>query len=426
MPRFRWKGAKPSVITLADQARDQGQWERAAGYYRDALSRNPQRPPIWVQYGHVLKEAGHLADAERAYRTALAYDPRIADTHLQLGHVLRIQGKKVEARAAYLLAFALDPSLNGASFEFAQLGWSEAHVSELRGMLGTDITDPPKLGRWQMSVDGTSLVAPEAAADACERFALALESAGHTEAACYVFEAAAELDLSLPHLQVSWGGPMNGQQGRQQIFLDLINAVTPVAIIETGTYRGTTTEWIAEVFNGPIFTCEINKRFFVQSRRKLSRFPNITILNMDSREFLKRIVGQSLDRQQPLLFYLDAHWRDDLPLYGEARFILETCPMSVLVIDDFQVPFDDGYGFDDYGPGRRFSLEILGWLKDTPQRIFFPILPSSEETGAKRGAVVIASESMCTPVSLLSSLKGESWLEWRREEAATDTGFARK
>jgi tetratricopeptide (TPR) repeat protein len=153
MPRFRQKRAKPSVITLADRARDAGQWEVAAEHYRDALHRKPQNPPIWVQYGHVLKESGHLAEAEKAYRTALAYDPRIADSHLQLGHVLKIQDKKEEARAAYLRAIALDPSLNGASLEFAQLGWSETHLSELRCMLAREIADPAMLA----SMNGESV-----------------------------------------------------------------------------------------------------------------------------------------------------------------------------------------------------------------------------------------------------------------------------
>src|SRR6266446_3756091 len=143
MPRFRRNRTKPSVITLADRARDTGQWERAAEYYREALRRNAQNPPIWVQYGHVLKETGYLAEAEKAYRTALAYDPRIADSHVQLGHVLKIQGKKEEARAAYLRAVAFDPSLEGASFELAALGWSDAHFSELRGMLRPGVSHPP-------------------------------------------------------------------------------------------------------------------------------------------------------------------------------------------------------------------------------------------------------------------------------------------
>jgi GT2 family glycosyltransferase/tetratricopeptide (TPR) repeat protein len=136
MLRFGQKRARPTVITLADQARDQRQWERAAGYYREALRRRPQNPPIWVQYGHVLKESGHLAEAEKAYRTALACDSRNGDSYIQLGHVLKIQGKSKEARTAYLRALALDPSLTDVLSEFAQLGWSDAHISEFRGMLG--------------------------------------------------------------------------------------------------------------------------------------------------------------------------------------------------------------------------------------------------------------------------------------------------
>src|SRR5437588_6823660 len=130
---------KPSVITLADQARDARQWEIAAAHYREALQRNRNNSPIWVQLGHVLKASGRLAEAESAYFTALAYDRRAADPYVQLGHVLKIQGKKPEARTAYLRAFALDPSLRAPSYELTQLGWSEAHISELRSAFGTDI-----------------------------------------------------------------------------------------------------------------------------------------------------------------------------------------------------------------------------------------------------------------------------------------------
>jgi glycosyltransferase involved in cell wall biosynthesis len=152
MPRFRRKRVKPSAITLADRARDAGQWEVAAEYYRGALRRKPENPPIWVQYGHALKESGRLAEAEKAYRTALAYDPRNADSHLQLGHVLKIQGKKEEAQTAYLRAVALGSSLNPASLEFAQLGWSQAHISMLRGMFDPNVPDPIAL----QGVDGAS------------------------------------------------------------------------------------------------------------------------------------------------------------------------------------------------------------------------------------------------------------------------------
>src|SRR5271167_5136651 len=91
LPRLGLMRRKPDVITLADRARDAGQWGLAAQLYCKALARNPRNPPIWVQYGHALKESGELrdpeklAEAEVAYRQALSLDPSSADSYLQLG-----------------------------------------------------------------------------------------------------------------------------------------------------------------------------------------------------------------------------------------------------------------------------------------------------------------------------------------------------
>jgi Glycosyltransferase family 9 (heptosyltransferase)/Tetratricopeptide repeat len=132
--RFR---RKREAVLFADRARDAGQWDLAARFYRKALNRNPLSSSIWVQYGHALKESGGLRDpdkltrAEFAYRRALSLDPGLADTHLQLGHVLKLQGKTDDARSAYLRAVALDPSTPHPLDELRGLGWSEAHISEL-------------------------------------------------------------------------------------------------------------------------------------------------------------------------------------------------------------------------------------------------------------------------------------------------------
>src|SRR5437764_3753494 len=136
------KRAKGSLISRADRAREALQWDIAADFYRRALDRNPDNPPIWVQFGHALKETGKLAEAERAYRAAIARDPAIADSHLQLGHVLKLEGNQEEAEAAYLRSFALDPAMPHACEELRDLGWSETRLGELRrlsakGPLGT-------------------------------------------------------------------------------------------------------------------------------------------------------------------------------------------------------------------------------------------------------------------------------------------------
>jgi tetratricopeptide (TPR) repeat protein len=122
------RGFSAWFISRADRARDTRDWVSAARHYRKALDQKPDNPPIWVQYGHALKESGNLGEAEDAYRKSLDLDEDVADTHLQLGHVLKIQGRKIEASAAYLRALTLDPDLKHASFELRGLGWTQGRI----------------------------------------------------------------------------------------------------------------------------------------------------------------------------------------------------------------------------------------------------------------------------------------------------------
>lgn len=133
---------RASVITLADRARDAGDWLSAAPLYRRALDRNPRNPPIWLQYGHALKESAKLAEAEAAYRAAIAYDPNNAEPWLQLGHLVKLRGRPADAQAAYLRAFALHPVASAPLDELRALGWSEQQLAELLEIAGTAIPDP--------------------------------------------------------------------------------------------------------------------------------------------------------------------------------------------------------------------------------------------------------------------------------------------
>jgi tetratricopeptide (TPR) repeat protein len=127
-PRSNPKRAEETLLSRADRARDSRDWVSAAQYYGKALDQEPNNPPIWVQYGHALKESGNLGEAENAYRKSLELDADVADTHLQLGHVLKIQGRKIEASAAYLRALVLDPALDHASIELRSLGWTTGRI----------------------------------------------------------------------------------------------------------------------------------------------------------------------------------------------------------------------------------------------------------------------------------------------------------
>jgi glycosyltransferase involved in cell wall biosynthesis/predicted O-methyltransferase YrrM len=228
--------------------------------------------------------------------------------------------------------------------------------------------------------------------EALTAFARHLTQAGHPEIAHRLIHQAAEFELMSPDLQNCWGGPFNGQQGRAKIIEQLLIALKPAAIIETGTYRGISTRWFADNFSGPVWSCEKEEVYLIQARRRLEQCKNVHLALADSRAFLRELIP-TLDADRPNLFYLDAHWERDLPLHDELQIIFGAQPKAVVLVDDFRVPDDPGYGWDDYGPGRVVDASQLTDAIQPEASIYFPTLPSSEETGARRGCSVIAFES---------------------------------
>lgn len=184
----------------------------------------------------------------------------------------------------------------------------------------------------------------------------------------------------------------NGQRHRKIIFRSLLRAFNFDAIVETGTYIGDTTGYMAKISNLPVYTCELNKRFFSLAKMRLQDIPNITFMLSDSRSFLKHMLGTDIANNK-IFFYLDAHRYKSFPLREELEIICSGWKNFVIMIDDFLVPEDDGYGYDSYGKGKALSLDAIS---DVVSKFglnpFFPALPSSEETGHKRGCVVLVRE----------------------------------
>lgn len=195
-----------------------------------------------------------------------------------------------------------------------------------------------------------------------------------------------------PERGIAWGGPFNGQVQRRRIFQEIVGSCEPIAIIETGTYRGTTTEFMAETAL-PIYTIEGHPRNFGFARARLWRRRNIRMLLGDSRVQLRTLFADPLRamRDASVFAYLDAHWDADLPLSEELDMIFQHCPAAIVMIDDFQVPDDPGYGYDDYGPGKALAAAYVAPTMATHSlRAFYPAAPSNRETGACRGCVVLA------------------------------------
>jgi hypothetical protein len=191
------------------------------------------------------------------------------------------------------------------------------------------------------------------------------------------------------------GGPFNGQYKRRELFLSLIFTCRPAAIIETGTHVGASTEFMAEVSKLPVYSVEVDARYFGFAKMRLRKRRNVQLSFGDSRAFLTNFISRDAARYigRPLLFYLDAHWGKDLPLSEELAIIFASFLHAIVMIDDFHVPHDSGYGYDDYGVGKTLNREyIASQVKRFHIAEFYPATPSSVESGIRRGCVVLAQD----------------------------------
>jgi hypothetical protein len=186
------------------------------------------------------------------------------------------------------------------------------------------------------------------------------------------------------------GSPMNGQTERIELIRQVITQCGILRIVETGTFLANTTVWFA-TFGLPVMTVEINPRYFGYSHARLRAHDNVVTREGHSIDFLRSIIAEPLNRVAPTLFYLDAHWLDHLPLREEIELITTSFSKAVIVVDDFKVPDDPGYGFDDFGPDKRLSLDYLLQGNLPPLAIYFPRARSESETGAKRGSVTLTA-----------------------------------
>jgi hypothetical protein len=191
-----------------------------------------------------------------------------------------------------------------------------------------------------------------------------------------------------------WTFAMNGQTARLETTRQIIVNLEIERIVETGTYRGTTTEWFSQ-FGIPVETVEISYRYFAFSKVRMASRPNVTVFRGSSVPFLKAKTVAATDALNGLfLFYLDAHWDEHLPLREELELIFAHFQNAVVLIDDFKVPDDPGYEYDDYGPNKALTLELVATSKLPRMSCFFPSTPSGEETGRRRGYVVLTHSEM--------------------------------
>jgi hypothetical protein len=229
----------------------------------------------------------------------------------------------------------------------------------------------------------------------------------------YCYLAAAQIDLAIPALGLVGAHPFNGQVNRMAIFRDIVDICDIATLVETGTCRGATTEYMARHFRGKIYSSEIDQRYFEYAKARLKDFDAVELQLMDSRRLLEKLFREAALAGGAVFYYLDAHWNKDLPLLEEIELILNSDVPSVVMVDDFEVPFDQGFGFDTYGEGRKLCLSMLSGFRDRLPYIYFPALPAAADSGPRRGAVIFATTpGLDAKLAALASLRRATGQDW--------------
>ncbi len=124
-------------------------------------------------------------------------------------------------------------------------------------------------------------------------------------------------------------------------------------VIETGTWRGYTARKMAE-FVDMVHTIEAHPVTAALARETLAGVENAVVHEGDSGKLLE---GIAVRPEAPILFFLDAHWQEQWPLFEELDGIAEYGEPCVIVIHDCQVPGKD-FGFDTYD-GKALTFELV-------------------------------------------------------------------
>ena len=126
--------------------------------------------------------------------------------------------------------------------------------------------------------------------------------------------------------------------GKIELVDKIIKKYPVTSFVETGTYRGDTAHFMARKYPDlPIYTCEIDEKFWKIATRRLKNYRNAKAIIGDSVTSLKR---HSLSFGDFPLFFLDAHamfnWREPNPLMEELKAIKENFKNARVIVDDVE------------------------------------------------------------------------------------------
>lgn len=166
--------------------------------------------------------------------------------------------------------------------------------------------------------------------------------------------------------------------------------------VETGSFYGVTTRHMAESYPQiACYSCEPDTFRYKQAWLATDGLPNCVVTHEESPALLERLVEE--DRvHQPTLFWLDAHgYGFNWPLRRELELILQHWKTPYILIDDFEVPGCEAFGYDVYESQSctySYIADILTLRPDA--RITYPTYDPNIVDWPVRGWCLITFDSV--------------------------------
>jgi tetratricopeptide (TPR) repeat protein len=96
-------------VNQANEFFEQGNYQRAVDYYRDAVAQDPGNARTYYDLALALDRLGKIAEEREALKKAIELDSKLARAHNQLGFLSMQAGQELEAEKELRAAVTLDP-----------------------------------------------------------------------------------------------------------------------------------------------------------------------------------------------------------------------------------------------------------------------------------------------------------------------------
>lgn len=193
-------------------------------------------------------------------------------------------------------------------------------------------------------------------------------------------------------------------------------AVNSKVFIETGANVGSTLAYVARTHpEVKCLSCEPDLDAHKEAMKNAGKYANVSVLRGTSQEFINYLTeNEDWIFPEPCFFWLDAHgYGFEWPLKDELEFITERFKSGFILIDDFKVPGNDQFGFDQY----EEQICSFDYVKDAlhsgiDYQLYYPCY--SDKTSKHHplrgwGLLIFGREDFSIPEQLTDKMRKWNW-----------------